>query len=363
MARVMQPMFLRGGSADGLQAITVRHKFGNHTLAYLDFDYQKAKQYVLPPERTPVALRWGKSPLGVSTTYGYVNHYDTTGNDSNTRKDSTRMVIIGTSALMNSTVPTNWETTTRSAIARDIAKRYQLRSVIHKHPAVVGSWASGVRTDLQVLQALAQETGYQFWVDGSTLFFLDPKRIILGAENMTIPYFEKKNIRGSKITGGSNAPNEYGNARRRVIFGLDNGTNQFFVATGGNPVHPVEMLPVRTGSYGEADTLTAAGDLNDMNYYTAEVVVDGNAKIIPGSVVRLAPGNISNDIGGYWIVNQALHEMTLNDFKTTMQLTRTIDQIPGVRTSTIVRGVNLSAPAVIRNGSTWEAEIQERVDV
>lgn len=360
MANILNAQFLKHGPRAPLRKFTVRQKYGNHTLAWLDYDITEKAQYLMPPEQSPLQVTWGQSPLGVRSYYGYANHYETvaSGEDNSV---FTRLWSLGTSRVMNSATPSNWAGMTRSGIARDLAKRHKLRSIVHEHPYPVDNWASGNRSDFQVLKALADESGYRAWVDGSTLYFLDPQRLLTSAQTFDTPSFSREQIRSFKVTGGAGAPRDGSEARRRVVFGLDYTTNEFFEATGGNPQFATEVVNQSVTTYTEADMLASAHERADDEYYTARLTVDGNASVYPGALVRLQGNDVAGDRGGFWIVTEASHEVTEDDFTTKFEATRGVSGSPVILSATTLRGARQVDAATVRDGGTWEALLQEHV--
>lgn len=361
MPNVLNASFYKHGPTHGLRRAVVRQKYSAHTLAFLDFDFVKKAQYVMPPENSPVAVQWGRSPLNTSVFYGYVNHYETVS-DRNSSKAMTRLVAIGTSRPMNSAIPSNWTGATRSGIAREIGKRHKLRTIIHEHPYVLDSWATGTRSDFVALQDLADEAGYRLWVDGSTLFFLDPERLLLSPQSRDVPRVFNENVHRIKVTGGSNAPRETESARRQVVYGLDYRTNEFFQATGGDPSLPTEVVYSSANTFDQAADITSASERRRADYYYLDGVVEGSARLFPGAVVLFQDSPRYTDQGGLWVVNSALHEISPQAFTTTLEASRGADQRPVAKTATTIRGTQQFAPAVVRDGSNWEATLQEHLN-
>lgn len=345
----------------GLQKITVRQKFANHTLMFLDYKFDNRRDYLLPPENTPVAAQWGSGPTGVRTTYGYVNHFETTSDDHN--EVLTRMVVLGTSKTMNSMTPATWQGQSYSAIARDIVAKHRLRSVIHDHPFVLDNWATGSRTDFQSLKALAEEVGYLLWVDGATAYFLDPNRLFRDASSMTTPRIKNQHVRSLQVLGGSNIPGEMRSSSRRVQYGLDRRTNEFFKATSGDPSHPTEVTAATVNTFSEAQQIADAAERKQRDYYVLKATVDGNASLYPGALAKFDSGRVNSDQAGLWLSTEATHELTTTDFSTQIVATRGVDQHPSARVPSTVRGTSGLVPAVVRDGVTWEAALQEHVHV
>lgn len=362
MARMIQPTYYGYQTSLVPQALEVHQAFGNHTVVVLDYSVNKRSSYVLPPEKTPVSVTWGTTPNGTKTFYGYVNHY-VSDSDSSGIKSSVKVVVLGTSKDMNTAQPTTWQGATRSGVAREIAKRHRLRSVIHPHPVVLETWTTGLRTDFQALQELASESGYRVWVDGATLYFLDPDELMLSSQNQSFPEFFGSDIRDAKLLGGSGAPIDEGVATRKVVYGLDYHNNEFFEAANGNENDPVQVLPVTASAYYEADSWLDAAQKQSSAYYNAELILSGNSDIYPGNLILLGNTKTTTDLSGYWVVLTSTHDISQKDYVTRVNAIRGPDQTPNIRTTGTIQGAVQIMDCVIRDGSTWEATYQEHINV
>lgn len=361
MPNVLAARFYRHREVTGLQKITVRQKFENHTVAFLDYRITDHKNYLLPPENTLVEAQYGVSPTGVQTFYGYVNHYETTTDDQ--ERAMVRLVAVGTSRVMNAMNPNSWLDTSRSAVARDIVRRYKLRSMIHNHPYVVETWATGARSDFQALKAIANETGYRLWVDGSTAYLLDPLELLRSASSMSTPVVQRRAVRQVQVFGGSNIPGEMEPSTRRIQHGLDYRTNEPFESTSGDPTLPTVVSDSTVNTFGEAQERADATERQQQEYYTLKAQIDGNANLFPGVQVKFESGRVSTDQGGLWLTAEATHEITPNDFFSKIVATRGVDRLPLARVPATVRGASGITSAVVRDGKTWEAAFQEHVHV
>lgn len=357
MSNVARVSYRNHRAINGLRRVTVRQKFSNHTLAFLDYQFAYRSEYVLPVEGTPVSVIWGSTPTGRQTTYGYVNHYESFSDENEIMY--TRVVVVGTSKPMNSTHTKSWAGQTRSSIVRDIAAQHRLRSVVHDHPFVVENWATGTRSDFQSLKALAEEAGYLLWVDGATLWFLDPDKTLMTASSMSTPVIQRSAMRDVRVLGGSNIPGEVTSSARRVQYGLDYRTNEFFAATGGDVNDPVQVGDGSVTSFADAQALMTAASRKQRNYYVLKAKVDGQSEAYPGALVRVQSGRVNSDQAGTWLVTEATHEITSDDFITNFVATRSVDSESHVRST--ARGASGTTTAVVRDGSTWEAELQEQI--
>lgn len=346
----------------GLTRIEIRQQFSKHTLAFVDYKFQNKKQYSLPKEDTPVHIRWGMSPTGVRSFYGYVNHYET-GKD-NQERALTRIVTLGTSKKMNGVKPDSWQGTTRSNIAKHIAAKHKLRSLTHLHNVVVDHWATGPRTDFQALNSLGDESGYKVWVDGSTVYFIDPTKTLQSASSNTVSYIRNQDMVIHEILGGSNVPGDGRAARRQLQYGLDYRTNEFFQSTSGDPTLPAEVVTDSVNTFADAEAITNAAARKQSDYYVLKATMKiGNAKIHPGSLVNIEPGRVNRDQSGTWLITAATHVITRDDFTTYIVATRGKDGKPLSRIPTPLLGTTEGRPAVVRDGTNWEAELQEHVRV
>lgn len=360
MPNVLDARYQNHSSPADLKKVTVRQKYGNHTLAFLDYRFKERARYVLPPEGTPTKVRWGSAPVNLGTHYGYVNHYETLNEGDSV---FTRLVSLGTSRRMNAANPSTWSDSTASAIARDFARRYKLRSVVHDHDWVLSDWTSGPQSDWKALKALATQVGYNLWVDGSTLYFLDPKRVLQGASTLHTPVISNSDVKMAKILGGPNIPGTPAQTHRRVLHGLDYVTNEFFTATSGPASVDPEVVTTNVTTYADADQITQGAGRADGDYFTAQFLLKGNARLRPGRVIRVVAPRINGDQEGLWTIVESTHTVTRQDFTTEVVATRSKEPYRNLsRVVTTVRDSN-DVPAVVRDGATWEAALQEHVHV
>lgn len=345
----------------GLQRLEIRQKFNNHTLLLLDYDITSKRDYLLPPENTPVEVLYGMGPTNTGYGYGYVNHYETVTGKSG--KAMTRMVVLGTSKVMDSVYPTSWTEFTRSGIVREIATRHRLRSVVNNHPAVVENWATGGRSDFQSLKALADEIGYQLWVDGATLWFLDPAQVVRSASSVTTPRIRTRDQRNVKVLGGSNIPGEMKATKRQMLYGIDSSTNEFFEATSGSTLLSTELATTPVDNFLDAQYAADAATRQQQDQAVLKATVAGNAVLAPGVVVNFEGSPASTDQAGLWVANSAEHVIDPVDYTTSITATRGAERLTLDRVPNTIRTASGHARAVVRNGLVWEASLQERVYV
>lgn len=362
MASLLSADFYGWRAVTGLAKVTIRQKFGNHTLFFLDYSISENQRYLLPPEDTPFEVRFGSGPLGVKSTYGYVNHLEERV-DENNRK-FTRMVGVGTSKVMNTATPKSWTGLSRTGIVRDLGSRYRFRTVVHPHPEVLDVWSSGTQTDFRAANALADEMGFRLWVDGATLWLLDPTLLLASASTSSTKVVRLQQQRTAQVFKGSSIPGQVKASKRTVQYGVNRATNDLIVATNGAIGMPVEVLGRPATSYSDAQYAALGVQKASQDQAVVEATFDGDANITPGSPVVFDQSAASPDQVGLWLVNEAVHEIAnVGGFTTSISASRDRNRPLASRVMDVVHREGVLTKAVIRNGKTWESSAQERVDV
>lgn len=358
MGRVLRADYLGHGPRVVPRTAYVRQEFGKHTLAVVDYRITGKAEYVLPGEGAPAVVRYGLDGQDFRPFYGYVNHYEGATEDGTTL----RVVMLGTSRRMSDAAPTTWTNLTNTGIAREYAKRHRLRSLIHPHDFERTSWSSHTLTDFQSLNVLADEIGFRCWVDGPTVYMLDPRRIMKSPQSAPL-FFGGETLRKIQVTGGANAPRDEGPLRKSVVYGLDKGTDTLLVATGGSHDNPTRIEARTADTYAEAEWVAAASERKSLDFYTVEMTVVGDSRIVPGAVVGIRANNPATDQQGYWMVTRATHRVTSREYLTDVVGVRGSDQMLSTTVPTVVRGAKQFDGAVVRDGKNWEAILQEHLSV
>lgn len=361
MANLYRADFYGWRAVSGLSKVTIRQKFGNHTLFWLDYNISENQRYLLPPENTPFSVRIGSGPLGTRTSYGYVNHLEEKVDGSGRRY--TRLVGLGTSKVMNSANPTTWDGLTRSGVIRELGTRHRFRTVVYSHPEVLETWSPGTQSDFRAANMLAEEIGYRLWVDGATLWLLDPHLVLETASSASTKTVRMGQQRSAQVFKGSNVPGQVKASKRLVQYGLDRSTNEIISTSTGDVGQPVEVLTGVANSYSESQFAAAGAQKAAQDQASVTVSFEGDAMVTPGSPIRFDSSVPSPDQIGMWLVNEAVHEVSGDGFTTAVTATRDVSRQPLSRVPDVVRREGLLARAVVRNGMTWEAETQERISV
>lgn len=348
----------------------LRQGYEQHTIAIIDMTVPVALLRTtggaLYPEMTPVQLRWGRSAREQSQFFGYVNHCEVLTDDAGT--PTVRYVCLGTSLRMNGSEPRSWTGVTPSYMAVEMARKYRLRALLHKAPRKLTSFTITDETDFQSLQRLASETGYRVWVDGPTVYFLDPNVLLLGAASQFVP---KYNVVNFTITPGTLVPRAGGVVSEKVVNGRSTATQAAFTYKSNTVLKSrpddagfrpflATVLPGEVGTYAEAkDRVEIA--TRSQNWLTATVRLPGAPLLRPGRLVWLDGPKVPVDHTGVWHVESTRHLLNIGPVGTTLHSTEVeVSRNQGLRPS-FVRTSQLSGTpdtlgCVHRDGSFWESE-------
>jgi hypothetical protein len=360
VANLYRAEFYGWKTVSGLLKVTVVQKFGNHTLFHLDYNISNNQRYLLPPENTPVAVRYGSGPLGVRTTYGYVNHLEDRTDEEGKRY--TRIVCVGTSKVLNTATMSTWYSTSRSGVVRSIGERYRFRTVVHNHSEVLDMWATGDMTDFRAINEIVSQIGFRLWIDGATLWMLDPQRVLSSASAASTKVINAKNKRSVSVFKGSNVPGLVPASKRTVQFGVNQSSNEIIETRAGDHTLPAQVLTNPVSGYSKAKYATdgAARAMADQTAMSA--TLSGDATITPGSPLKFNFADSTPDQYGLWLVNEATHVVSNEGFTTSVSVSRDVNRQATSRAPDLVRRESVDARAVVRDGATWEAERQERID-
>lgn len=351
-----------------LSRVEIQERFGQHQIAILDFGIPREVRKKVVPELTPMIMRWGSYPVDTRTFYGYVNHHEMRDTEDET---ILRVYCIGSSEPMNQPSTTSWSNTSDSAIAKEIANRNGLRCVLHKSSRVLDFWSTNGGSDMKTMQRLAERTGYRFWVDGSTLFYLRPDVLLDKAPGVRTSVYstngaDSDTLRGFRIISGSLAPVD-GAAKVHEIYGLDRGTNRLIRASSTQALarRGLTVPPSRIINKTPADTLSMARDVVETNaiagdWATAEATVAGTARDRLGDLVILDGSGLHHEYAGNWVVAGGTHVFDI--LNETTQFNSTLELIRNTQTSheflfrdTLSR-TPIVVPATLKGRTTWVSE-------
>jgi hypothetical protein len=362
-----------------ISRVEVREGYGVHSMAIIDVTTPPtaASPY---SELTPVVLDYGRSPNDIVRWYGYVHHSSALA-ASGSRNVTMRYICIGTTLPMNTQRTRSWKNVSPTAIVRKVGRENGLRTVISPSARRLTYWAQTGESDFKLVNDLASETGYRFWVEGSTLYFLDPRILLLGQKVQDIPVFSKNQTPGLydtlqslSILTGTMIPRSNGAASTSVISGLDAKTGKVIKASSASDTGIGTFLnSISTAravdNYADAQALMEARTLASRGWITMQAEIYGTAKVAPGTLVGISGSSISSDNKGRWMVTGTKHVINRDKNNKGLMFTTTVDAerdqpyAVTFRSDANKRFKFDTVPAVLRNKQFWESSLLEDINV
>lgn len=361
-----------------IKRVEVREGYGIHSMAMVDVTTSAATSAY--PELAPVVLDYGRRPNDLVRWYGYV-HHSTVLASSSSKTVTTRYVCIGTSLPLNTQRTRSWKNVSPTSIARQVGRQNGLRTIISPSSRRLTYWAQSGQSDFKLLQDLAHEVGFRFWVEGTTLYFLDPRILLLGQKAQNIPVFSKNQqagvmdtLRELSILAGTMVPRQNGTTGTSIISGLDAKTGRVIKAssssdTGTSPFLNSITTARAVDNYADAQALMEARTLASRGWITMQATLYGTAKIMPGTLVAITGRSLSSDRTGRWMVTSTKHIINRDKsnsgwvFTTTVDAERDQPYAVTFRSDANKRFKFDTVPAVLRNKQFWESSLLEDINV
>lgn len=359
--------------------VEVREGFGVHSMAIIDVLTPPTRKNAYT-ELTPVVLDYGRAPNDTARWWGYVHHSSALAS-SDQSSVVVRYVCIGTTLPMNTQRTRSWKNVSPTSIVRQVARENGLRTVISPSARRLAYWAQSGQSDFKLVNELADETGFRCWVQGTTLYFLDPRILLVGQRIQDIPVFSKNQTPGLfdsllslSILTGTMVPRENGTTGTSIISGLDAKTGRVIKATSQansgtstfqNTIHTARAVD----NYADAQALMEARTLASRGWITMEATVYGTAQVTPGTLIGIAGKSVSSENSGRWMVTSTKHVIIRDKNNKGLQFTTTVDaERDQPYTVTFRSDANRrfkfdSVPAVLRNGQFWESSLLEDINV
>jgi hypothetical protein len=362
-----------------LSRVEVREAFGVHSMALLDVTTAPTKKAAYA-ELTPVVLDYGRAPQDTARWYGYVHHSSALAS-SGSNNVLTRYVCIGTTLPMNTQRSRSWKSTSPTAIVRQVARENGLRTVISPSARRLTYWAQAGVSDFKLVQDLADETGFRFWVEGATLYFLDPRILLLGQRSQDIPVFSKNQtpgvfdtLRDMSILTGTMVPRANGTTGTSSLSGLDAKTGQVIKASASADAGTSTFLNTintsrSVNNYADAKAITEARTLASRGWITMQASLYGTAAVAPGTLIGIGGTAVASDRSGRWMVTGTKHVINRSTSNSGLLFTSTVDaERDQPYTVTFKSDANKrfkfnAVPAVLRNKQFWESSILEDINV
>jgi phage protein D len=282
---------------------------------------------------------------------------------------------------MNTQRTRSWKNVSPTSIVRQVGRENGLRTVISPSARRLTYWAQSGQSDFKLVSDLATETGFRFWVEGTTLYFLDPRILLLGQKAQDIPVFTKSQRPGKydtlqdmTILAGTMIPRANGTTGTSAISGLDAKTGRVIQASSSAKTGASSFLNTITTSravdnYADAQALMEARTLASQGWITIQATVYGTSKVSPGTLIGISGSSISSDRQGRWMVTSTKHIINRSKDNSGLLFTTTVDAerdqpyAVTFRSDANKRFKFDSVPAVLRNKQFWESSLLEDINV
>lgn len=297
--------------------------------AYPDQRY-RTPSGALWAENEPVYFRWGRSGFESGSFYGYVASARVESMEEDARFPQA-VVLRVTYTLMGASFPLQsrknrvWRDTSASAIARQIAQENQLQPFIERS-SVRFAQRTQASSDWLFLCDIADQVGYRVYTDGTSLWFVS-RDTVFPSKDGSVPVFHARKqpgyvdtLRSFEGTLGDTDPS--GGVRARYETVAYNRTSNVMTPVSysqprtnnlGGSVDPLlrQQYGLRPApSYAEAQRLLDAD--TEWLWNSAKAVVNGDHRLVPGSVCDLLGPGVGDQNQGRWIVRSAVHELEIN---------------------------------------------------
>jgi hypothetical protein len=290
-----------------------------------------------PPPLLPVGkkmiLRFGLKPnvldfvceifsSQVKATSSTANHTDVV---------RVQYTLVGASwALQKIQRSKSWSTgATYSYLAKTIAYSNGFNAVVDNSVKVYPYVLQNKETDFSFLGRLAKEIGFTFFVDGTTLFFVNPLHALETNSGKGVPNLIMDRMPRSMDNLTEWIPDNQvvpGDAASRKVYSFNPNTNSVIEATNQylnftsfyeedhQPKTSTILLQQDTAvsNYQDASDLARFDALVNSKWLTSSLKCLGDARIKPGALVNIVGQAIVDDSAGYWYVNNAVHHVIPN---------------------------------------------------
>lgn len=298
--------------------LLIEQRLGWNTIAHVRavFPYHQADNPRLYREDTLVRVMWGVKPDELDTWWGYIHHADVdTASPERPGNVEIRYVLVGTGHVMTDHVRKVWREQTDSGIAREIAKKHGLSSVVHKTSYVHPYLYQDSVSDYDFLTERAVKAGRKLHVENGVLYFIDVaawaaarRPVVPRFDNHKDPTKPTDTLRFQAQVGGD-LPAAFGRQLRREIFGVDERSGKLITNKNSDTAKARRNLLAddRPDSMGDLNYRLSGHTAKTQEWVTAQADLAGSVRLYPGQPLDMTGRAIPRDLRGRWIVDGAQH--------------------------------------------------------
>ena len=163
---------------------TVRQQNRHHDLVILTVPNDRGHRQRYRSGRR-MYVEYGYAPWNLESFFGYVNH---TKEHHHNGRHYLDIYGIGASWHMKGRALRTWHGVTATHVARQLAHHHRLNAKIDPHKRIFRTLAQKGMSDWEFLAQLAERIGYSFYVNKTTMYFVNP---LLHERRTTYPTFRK----------------------------------------------------------------------------------------------------------------------------------------------------------------------------
>lgn len=297
--------------------LMVRQRLGENTImtTTIHHAFHQANRVEVLKEDSLIKVKWGLSPDDMATWHGYVHHSDLdTSAKSRPGNVQVGVVMVGTGHLLTDQTRKTWVNVTDSAMAREIARKHGLSSVVHKTKRVHRWLHQDGQSDMGWLTDRAQQSGRKMWVENGTLYFVDVAAYAAGRAVFTPSFDVHKDpsrlndtIKMTATVGGDMP--QQGRQYRRVIHGVDHKTGKLISSKNADTskARGAVLSQARADSYDDLEYQLGAHTSSTSEWVGATATVIGSTRLAPGQPINMSGRVVPRDLRGTWMIVGADH--------------------------------------------------------
>src|SRR5690606_9201075 len=298
--------------------VLIEQHLGWNTIAHVraQIPYYQADDPRLYEEDSLVEIEWGTKPEEVATWYGYVHYADVdTASPQRPGNVEIRYLLVGTGYLLTDQVRKVWRNITDSGIAREIAQKHGLSSVVHKTSYVHKYLYQDNLSDFDFLHERALKSGRKLHIENGVLYFIDVAAWAAAKMPYAPTYEHHKdptrptNILRFEAQVGGDLPEAFGRQLRRAIYGVDHASGKMITSRKQDTAkaRALYLADDRPDSFADLEYRLSGHSTKTQEWVTAKTWLVGSSRLVPGQPIELKGRAIRNPLRGMWVINTASH--------------------------------------------------------